>query len=226
MGASIAHELSNPLTAINAEADEIIDALGDNLFDAKSIVNSATRIKTCAERMRQLVDQIKQHVRKDEDIPWRQVNLNEIINESLIMLKPLFQEQQINLTLNFKDDPLFIWAHKNKLQSIIQNLLVNAKDAYEQVHDGRDKFITVTTAKSNSNTVFLQIKDNACGIAEENKAHIFEPFFSTKEENKGTGLGLAIVAELVQQHGGVIKLESLPTKGTKFLLSFPTERRS
>jgi signal transduction histidine kinase len=67
----------------------------------------------------------------------------------------------------------------------------------------------------------VEIRDTGSGIAKENLAHIFDPFFSTKEEGEGTGLGLSIVYGIVKNHGGDIKVESQKGKGSTFLLSFP-----
>ena len=74
--------------------------------------------------------------------------------------------------------------------------------------------------KANGNAL-VEIRDTGSGIAKENLAHIFDPFFSTKEEGEGTGLGLSIVYGIVKNHGGDIRVESHKGKGSTFVLSFP-----
>ena len=72
--------------------------------------------------------------------------------------------------------------------------------------------------------ICLRVQDSGCGIPEEAQAKLFEPFFTTKEAGKGTGLGLAIVAQVVEDHGGTISVESRPGEGTTFSVSLPRSR--
>jgi signal transduction histidine kinase len=82
-----------------------------------------------------------------------------------------------------------------------------------------------TRAERNADEeVIIEIADTGCGMAEEVRAHIFEPFYTTKERGRGAGLGLLIVQQVVREHGGQIEVESAPQRGTLFRLRFPRAR--
>ena len=87
LGAEVAHELNNPLTVVSAEADEIIEALGNGNFDKEFAAISAKNIKKYAERMRVIIDHIGRYSRDDKNSAWERVNINRPINDSLILLK-------------------------------------------------------------------------------------------------------------------------------------------
>lgn len=225
LGAGVAHELNNPITAISAEADEIIDAIKGGYNSQESTLLSAKNIKHCADRMRVLVDHIRQHIRKDEEAPWQKLEFNKVVADALLILKPQLDNQHIQLRVQLDDANPKLWAHESKLESIIQNLISNAKDAYSAVADDRVRTIQVTSKFDRDGWITIEIADNGCGMPSDVSKKIFEPYFTTKEAGSGTGLGLAIVLDLVKEHHGTLTLESEPDRGTKFTLRFPTERR-
>jgi C4-dicarboxylate-specific signal transduction histidine kinase len=225
LGAEIAHELNNPLTVVSAEADEIIEALGNGSFDKEFADISAKNIKKYAERMRVIIDHIRRYSRDDKNSVWEKVNINRPINDSLILLRSQLADSGISIELSLDENLPEIWGQINKLESIFQNLITNAADAFHSVNDGRDKKLRISTSMANTNRILVKITDNACGMSEEVKAKIFKSFFTTKVAGKGTGLGLAIVQNLVKEHRGIIHVDSQDGRGTEFELNFPVERR-
>ena len=90
--------------------------------------------------------------------------------------------------------------------------------------DAMDKGGTLTVGcgrDSSNNRVEIRVTDDGCGIAEEDRARIFDPFYTTKDEGKGLGLGLSTVCKIVEQHGGSIGVESEQGKGTTFTIRLP-----
>lgn len=225
LGAEVAHELNNPLTVVSAEADEIIEALGNGNFDREFAAISAKNIKKYAERMRVIIDHIGRYSRDDKNSAWERVNINRPINDSLILLKSQLADSGISIELTLNENLPAMWGHTNKLESIFQNLLTNAADAFGCIKDGRTKKLLISSSLENTNRILVKIKDNAGGMSKEIKSNIFESFFTTKAAGKGTGLGLAIVQNLVKEHRGIIHVDSQEGRGTEFTLNFPLERR-
>jgi len=111
-----------------------------------------------------------------------------------------------------------IFCHPQQLGQVFMNLLVNAAHAIDTQGE-----ITVRSWEAEGR-IFVAISDTGCGIPEHQRSRIFEPFFTTKESGKGTGLGLSISNEIVRNHGGEIRVESEPGKGSTFTVSIPLGR--
>ena len=109
-----------------------------------------------------------------------------------------------------------VYGNPGKLQQVFTNLLLNARDALPS--GGR--ITLVTAAEDESATV--HVADTGIGIAPENVARIYDPFFTTKGVGRGTGLGLAVSYGIVQEHSGHIAVESAPGRGTTFRITLPT----
>ena len=111
-----------------------------------------------------------------------------------------------------------------EINQVLINLVVNAADAIaEKYGDSGDKGKITIRTRGNSESVIIEIEDNGCGIPEEHRRKVFEPFFTTKEVGKGTGQGLAISYNaIVNHHQGSLHVESVPGKGTCFVVELPT----
>ncbi len=224
-GAGIAHELNNPLTVISAEADEILDALDEGRLDPKQTLNSTTNIKNFAERMRVLVDHIRQYSREDKHANWTAIDINDPINDSLLLLRRQIENNGIRVKVSLTENLPKIWGQYNKLESVFQNLIANARDAFESIMDERTKELTIVSER-HDNKIVVKIKDNGCGMTPEIIRRIYSPFFTTKTRENGTGIGLSITHNIVKEHHGEILVNSNPEKGTAFTLKFPLERRN
>ncbi|MFQ5650674.1 MAG: sensor histidine kinase [bacterium] len=226
LGASVAHELNNPLTVISAEAEEIIDAIEGGHENQKLTVVSAKHIRQCADKMRYFVDHLRQYSRKDETTPWQKVDINTTIHDALLMLKPRLREANIRVQLSLAKTLPKIWGHHIKLESVFQNLIANAIDSFTPDCENRRRFVTISTTQEAKNGVVAQITDNGCGMSEEVRNKMFDPFFTTKKSDQGTGLGLAMVNTYLQDHHAELEVESQEDKGTVMTIRFPLERRS
>jgi two-component system NtrC family sensor kinase len=117
-------------------------------------------------------------------------------------------------------EDLDIIADAQKLQEVLLNLLLNAAQAMPN-EVGR---ITITAAEDKkAKQVEILVKDSGSGIAEEHLAHIFDPFFSTKEVGYGTGLGLSVAHGVVERHGGTLTVKSKLGEGSVFTIRLPLE---
>jgi CheY-like chemotaxis protein len=157
------------------------------------------------------------------------VSLNDVVTGMEKMLRPLIGER-ISLMTVLDPELGLVSADAVQLEQVILNLVVNGRDAMPQ--GGR---LVIKTANSQLDDAtgawrpgpsvgchaVLAVSDTGVGMDQATQARIFEPFFTTKEPGKGTGLGLSTVYGIVQQHGGFVSVESLPSVGTTFRISLP-----
>jgi signal transduction histidine kinase len=132
-------------------------------------------------------------------------------------LAPALVPRDVLLSLDLDTaDGEQVLADRNLLEALFLILLSNALDA---VSDGGR--IAVRCNRTAENTIEIQIADEGCGIAPSHLPHVFEPFYTTKGPGKGTGLGLAIARNIVIEHGGSIRIESVPGRGTVAAVDLP-----
>jgi signal transduction histidine kinase len=111
-----------------------------------------------------------------------------------------------------------------QLNQVFMNLLSNALDAMEDIPNHVGCITIRTHVNADSSGIIIQIADNGSGMTPEVKAQLFDPFFTTKPRGKGTGLGLSISHQIVvEKHGGILKCESAPGKGTEFWIEIPLQ---
>ncbi len=224
LASGVAHELNNPLTGILGFANIIIKK---EKINSKVQSHLQTIIKS-AERMKAIIDHLRIFSRDSYERDWKLLSINEPISNSLILLKQQLTTANIEIKLDFKNDNLIIWGNNNQLESVIQNLLVNSKDAFNEQdklkNENIEKLITIETIKKNSKVIVIY-RDNAGGIAEEALEHIFDPFFTTKEVGEGTGLGMSVSHGIIKEHNGKIEINSQVEKGTTFTITFPEDAR-
>ncbi|MEI6703631.1 MAG: ATP-binding protein, partial [Deltaproteobacteria bacterium] len=185
-------------------------------------------ILTAAERSAALTRQLLAFARKQAIAP-KVIDLNKTVSGMLNMLQRLIGE---NMHLTWKPAP-GLWPVKmdpSQIDQIMANLCVNARDAITDV--GMITIETVNSTVDANDSTFLKyiepgkyvcliVSDNGSGIDKETVAHIFEPFYTTKELGKGTGLGLATVYGIVKQNNGFINVHSEPGHGTIFTIYLP-----
>jgi PAS domain S-box-containing protein len=222
LAGGVAHDFNNLLNVIvgNAEICRVNldndDPLHDQIRGILRTADSATLLT------RQLLALSRQHEPKVED-----VDLNQIITDMQNILQPLVGNK-IELKFELAADLDNIEADRSHVEQIVLNLVVNARDALV-----RDGVIVIRTERIKASAsdysgehpeavrVLLTISDNGPGIPAEITDRIFEPFYTTKEDNKGTGLGLSTVQGIVKKHGGTIMVESQPGHGAEFKIVFP-----
>jgi signal transduction histidine kinase len=156
-------------------------------------------------------------------------DLNDIVAKIEKLLRRLISEE-IELRIALNERRLMVRTDYGQIDQILLNLATNGRDAMEQagiltietdiVEMGAD-FIETVGFGALGSYAKLVVRDTGKGMDEETRAHIFEPFYTTKEAGKGTGLGLAIVYGIVKQHGGFIEIQSSPGAGSCFNIYLP-----
>jgi signal transduction histidine kinase/PAS domain-containing protein len=215
LAAGVGHEINNPLTIVIGQIELVQKQLmASEVYDSKihdrfeKILSSCERISRIVKGLRSFSKTSKSDISK--------VNLVEIIQTTLALLENIFAKEQIKIEFIAKDD-VSIDSNSGRMEQVLLNLLVNARDAIAEVQDKKIRINCFIQGQ----TAVLTVEDNGLGIDENLQEKIFEPFFTTKELNQGTGLGLAIVSSIVKDFGGTITAQSELGKGTKFIMKFP-----
>ncbi len=225
LAGGVAHDFNNILTIISGNAEL---ALGD-LAPQHPIGEGLREITEASRRAVALTRQLLAFSRKQILQP-RVLDLNDLVAGTGKMLRRLIGED-VKLETRLQPNVAAIKADPGQLEQILMNLAVNARDAMPQ--GGELTFTTENVAIHETHPgiggvqvhsggyVRLTVADTGQGMDEETQSRIFEPFFTTKEKGKGTGLGLSTVYGIVKQSGGYIWVESMPGKGTRFMVYFP-----
>jgi len=212
----IAHEIKNPLTPIQLSAQRLRKRYADKLSGDGAVFDECTKtIMKQTGELKELVNEFSNFARMPAAKPAPN-NLSEIINEVL----PLFKQAHKDITFEHtcEDGIPIMNLDRDQIKRVIINLFQNAVSAIENTGNGGD-VVVKTCYNDELQMVTTEVSDTGCGIPEEDKSRLFEPYFSTKKS--GTGLGLAIVNTIISDHNGYIRVrDNLPT-GTKFIIELP-----
>jgi two-component system NtrC family sensor kinase len=143
--------------------------------------------------------------------------LNQVIDRCIRLVQHKMDMSSIQLNLSLADELPDLRCDPNQIEQIVLAMVINAIDAMPQGGN-----LWITTRQNSADTVELIIRDDGIGIPDEHLAHIFEPFYTTKESG-GSGLGLAISQTIVERHGGSIAVSSKVGQGTTFTITLPVD---
>ncbi|MFL5581536.1 MAG: PAS domain S-box protein [Gemmatimonadaceae bacterium] len=209
----VAHELNNPLAGVMAFAQLLLASPtvdGEDRFAAETIHQESKR---AAKIVSNLLTFARQHP------PERRVaDLNRVVEDTLELRRYALRMEQVELEVQLDGALPLTWADPFQLQQVVLNLLTNAEQALTD-WDGPRR-VRIATAHEGGRLA-LTVSDSGPGIAPESVDRIFNPFFTTKPVGQGTGLGLSISDGIVREHGGRIRVESVPGRGATFVVELP-----
>ena len=212
LSAGVAHEINNPLGLILGFTQLL-------LRDATPSSQQRSDLKTIEEetlKCKKIVQALLSFARKTET-RLAPVCLGDLVDDVAAIVRHDFEMAGIALETEAGEPVPDVFGDAEKLQQVIVNLLINARQAV--VANGR---VRVRTAYApDREMVRLEVQDSGGGIAPEHVNRIFDPFFTTKPVGQGTGLGLSVSYGIVQEHGGNIHVASRPGEGTRFTVELP-----
>ncbi len=221
LSATVAHELNNPLEGILTYSKLItkkLNKLSSN-GEFKDIIEFLTLISDESARCGKIVKDLLLFSHKDEG-KFTESDLAKIIDKSLVLINHHLEINRINLVRDYKIENLSIECDSQKIEQALIAILINAIEA---MNDGQTLKVSLETEAEHA---IIRIADQGKGIAEKDLPNIFEPFYSTKNDNKGTGLGLAVAYGIVKQHNGKIQVETTSEEGTTFKIILPIKKIS
>jgi len=213
LAAGVAHEINTPLTGVSSYTQMLLGMLADS--DPKHALLQKIRRQT--DRATGIVSNLLNFSRTGGVTDFAEVDLNRVLEDTLQLLEPQLRHSRVALEREYACDLPPVYGNAGKLQQVFTNLLLNARDA---LPDGGT--VRLRTACNDEEVVTIEVSDDGIGIAPENVARIYDPFFTTKGVGRGTGLGLAVSYGIVQEHSGHITVESVPGRGTTFRITLPT----
>jgi C4-dicarboxylate-specific signal transduction histidine kinase len=217
MASGIAHELNQPLNVIRVGASFIAKTIdrGEKVKD-EELGTVTKRIVGQIDRAAAIISHMRDFARVD--VTTSELDVNKPIRSIFTILGQQFKVRNIAVELDLGVNLPPIMADSNKLEQVLLNLILNARDAMEEKGEP-DAKLTIKSFLDNGQ-VTLTVSDTGKGIPEDIQDKIFEPFFTTKSEGKGTGLGLSISYGIVKDYGGTIEVRSKEGVGTTFWLKF------
>jgi len=222
LSAGLAHEIGNPLSIIQG----YVELLGrEDLTE--------TEKKQFSEKAHQELDRIKRLIRQLLDFAGPigssegTLSVNTLICDviSFVSMEKSFTDCPIRTQLLSEDDEVV--ADKDALRQVLINCLLNAVDATAQMGDKEREIVIATSnepTSSMASLLVISIKDNGCGIDEDQLEYLFDPFFTTKEVGKGTGLGLFVCHTIMARLGGTITLHNRDPLGVEVRIEIPLQR--
>jgi PAS domain S-box-containing protein len=224
LAAGVAHELNNPLTSITVYAEyllrkaearargEAIDPAGGgdagDVDKLRRIAAGATRIQAFA---RDLVEYAKPAGEVFQPIP-----LGAVVRQALSFCQHLFEPTEIVLAVDLEEELPPAEAVAGQLEQVVINLVTNAVQAC-----GARGRVEVRAFRVGGDEVGFEVIDSGPGVAPDDRERIFEPFYTTKSEGRGTGLGLSIVRNIIEHHGGRVRVDASELGGARFAISVP-----
>ena len=215
LAAGVAHEVNTPLTGVSSYTQMLLAMLNEN--DPKHAL--LQKVRTQAERATNIVNNLLNFSRTGSATEFAEVNVARVLDDTLQLLEPQLRRSQIEIVRSYDKLAPEAYANAGKLQQVFTNLILNARDA---IPDGGKIICSTGTAEDGS--LVAEISDTGIGIAPENVAKIYDPFYTTKGVGQGTGLGLAVSYGIIQEHAGRISVDSTPGRGTTFRITLPTAR--
>jgi len=212
LAGGVAHEINNPLmvilgrTELTLMEEELPGELRRNL--------ETIRVET--ERIGEIVQGLLTFSRKSRQEKIETVDLNEVLERTLLLSEHQLTLGNVQVVKELDPELAAIQVNPGQLQQVFMNLIINAHHAMP--NGGQ---LTVRTGPVPQHRIFIEIEDTGCGIAESDLNRVFDPFFTTKEEGKGTGLGLSVSRNIIENHGGLIGVESTVGLGTLFRVVLP-----
>lgn len=228
LAGGIAHNFNNILYAIQG----YVQMARADVESGSTIHQNLGKVLEAVQRGQELVQGILCFSRR-EHYQFEQISLAEVIGSAIQLLQSTLPAT-IELELTMHLDPSVLQGNRTQLQQVFINIIRNAADSL-----GEKGKITVnaTVEKNDDGLKLLRpglpyasyfvvvIADNGSGMSEETLRHLFEPFFTTKDVGKGTGLGLATARSIVRDHHGEVVVQSVPGKGSTFIILLPVDLR-
>jgi len=217
LAAGVLTEIGNPIAAIDGFARALRDELRtraprpDDMRELDAILEQAARLTAIAHEISEIA--------APQPAQRQLVDLNAIVDNAVRLLHYDTRARAAGIAMDLAHQLPAFSGTADKLGHLVMNLAGNAVDAMGDYRAG-EPGIRISTAGSAAGVV-LEVADRGQGMPDAIRSRAFEPFFSTKPAGHGTGLGLPLCQSIVDEHGGTIRLESAPGRGTRVTVTFP-----
>ncbi|MDI1319071.1 MAG: ATP-binding protein [bacterium] len=212
LGASLAHEIRNPLVSIKTFAHLLPTRYDDAEFRRRFNLLIPAEVDRIDSLTQQLLDLSNPRRHQME-----RISLHVVVRETIDLMLTRATEARVSISSTFGATTDTILADNSAIRQVLLNLLINAFQALDQVEG--DRHVELRSRNSPSGSVILEVSDNGPGIPPDQRARLFHPFVSTK--TKGMGLGLAVCADILHEHRATIIVPDIGRPGATFRITFP-----
>jgi len=236
---SVAHEINNPNnfimlnTPLLSEAwegvlpilDEYYEKNGDfavgglrytEMRDSIAVLFSG--IRDGSKRIKQIVEDLKDYVRRDTTDMTQSVDMNAVLRSATSLLSNTIMKSTNHFSVAYGKNLPLLKGNFQRFEQVMINLIQNACQA---LPDNRRGILVSTSYDEKKASIMVEVEDEGTGIPSEMLTHITDPFFTTKSDSGGLGLGLSISSRIVREHGGTLTFTSEPGKGTRAKIVLP-----
>ena len=219
MATGVAHEINQPVGIIRASVGIAKNDLKENLFSVETELEPLlNKIFEQTQRLENIINNFRAFSRGDYS-KCQVVDLNKLVDQTLNIFSAQFKSQNINVVIK-RNLHAFVWANLFAIESVLINLLKNAKEALE---NRENPTIWIKINQQNQNIIII-IEDNGCGVDPDFESKLFTPFISTKSTSKGTGLGLNLSRRLIEEFNGQLIYQPTKEIGASFKITLPLFR--
>ncbi len=239
----VAHEVNNPNSFIRLNTPTLLEAWesaipildeyyrenGDFILGGMNYSEMREKIPVLfsgildgSERIKQIVEDLKNFVRKDISEMTQPVNINDVLRSAISLISNMIKKSTHHFSVEYGRDLPVLTGHVQRLEQVFVNLIQNACQA---LPDSEKGIFVSTSWDETNNGVRIKIQDQGVGISPESLPQIIDPFFSTKHDSGGVGLGLSISSRIVETHGGRLTFISEVGEGTTAEVLLPVKEK-
>jgi PAS domain S-box-containing protein len=216
LGASLSHELKQPIAAAITNADTCLRWLKRDQPDVEEASEAVTRIVEAGNRAAEIINRLRSFYTKSAPVERELVDVNELIPEMLVLLRSEANRHSLPMRTDLAADLPRVTADRVQLQQVFLNLMLNGIEAMKD----SGGVLTIVSQLDNDDQLLISISDTGVGLPAEKADQIFNAFFTTKPQ--GSGMGLAISRSIVESHGGRLWASANSGRGATFHLTLPT----
>jgi signal transduction histidine kinase len=221
LSASVAHELNQPLGAIQSYAEAALlylQADPPNVARAHDILGNILRDD---QRAAKIIAHLRSLLKKRTQSELQEFDLTDVVDDTLQIVRPEAQKKGIDLRAMNTNFPLPVRGDRIQVQQVLMNLAMNGIDAMHDCEPEKAKML-ISTALVDGSAVRVSVADSGIGVPPDKLDEIFDAFYTTK--GHGTGLGLSIARTIVETYGGKIWAENRPGGGSTFFFTMPLSK--
>jgi PAS domain S-box-containing protein len=216
LGASLSHELKQPIAAAITNADTCLRWLKRDQPDIEEASEAVTRIVEAGNRAAEIINRLRSFYTKSAPVERELVDVNELIPEMLVLLRSEANRHSLPMRTDLAADLPRVTADRVQLQQVFLNLMLNGIEAMKD----SGGVLTIVSQLDNDDQLLISISDTGVGLPAEKADQIFNAFFTTKPQ--GSGMGLAISRSIVESHGGRLWASANSGRGATFHFTLPT----
>ena len=217
LGASIAHEVRQPIAATVTNAQAALRWLNAQPPEVEEVRQSLSRIVNDGKRAAEVIDRIRELIKKAPPVK-EPLDINKAVREVVELTRGETGKKGVSVQVHLVDPLPLIEGDRVQLQQVLLNLIINATEAMDGVSGGVRELL-ISTGNTDSGGVLVAVSDSGPGFAAHNTEHIFRPFYTTK--STGLGMGLSICRSIIESHGGRLWASENVPRGAIFQFTVP-----